>query len=115
MTFDVLPDRGFRQGAHELVHDFTIAEDLDRRQAANTVLLRKRLLFITVDLDQVEFTRVGRSKVCQDRHQGTAGGTPVRPEINQNGSFLRGDYHQFMERFCVSFKYIWIIRHVRLQ
>ena len=89
MFVEEQPDVRLGEGAHKFVDRGTIAEQLDRRDAADAELSRDRLLLLGVDLAENELTSVLVDQLGQDGHQYLAGLTPAGPEVQQHGYVVR--------------------------
>ena len=75
--------------ACELRHHPSVAECLDRGDAADGELLREGRVGVDVDLDERDRTLPRRDGRLEHGSEGVARAAPVRPEVDEHGCLRR--------------------------
>ena len=83
-ALEKLAHLGFGQRARELINQFAVHESLDVGNATNAELLCQRLVFVGVDLGELELATVLCGELFQYRLQCAAWPAPFSPEIHQH-------------------------------
>ena len=88
-TLDESLDLAFRQSSLKPVRGLAVLEGIDHGDGLNAQLLRKRLVFVDIDLDQTNGASGGLNDLLQNRPELLAGFAPGCPEIDDHRHVAR--------------------------